>query len=447
MLTALAHERRIQLLAILGLLPFAMLTGVLLSTNTWPIYAKVALSLGLLAWTLWVSKALMLNVRRPLQTLLNVLSAIRHGDYAFRVRTHSSLTEDALEALGHEMNALSELLLTQRTLAMEATALLDRVMLEMDVAIFIFDEQQKLRLINRAGRSLVSTLLGAKNPMTTENGLGWTAEDLGLVSCLETPGVRMQTLELPNNSARLDIRSQRFRQEGREHHLLILSDITRNLREEERLAWQRLIRVMGHEINNSLSPIQSLSDSLQKLITQQHEDWQDDTRQGLAIIKSRAQALGRFMESYTRLARLEDPKTQQVKAGELCRKLAALEQRRPIHIPDAPELHFMADPDQLEQALINLLCNAVEAMQDEPGMIHLSYCAEVDQILFCVEDEGPGLPQSGNLFVPFFTTKPKGSGIGLVLSRQIAEKHGGSLHLENRSPKGARALLRLPLKS
>jgi PAS domain S-box-containing protein len=336
----------------------------------------------------------------------------------------------------HELNVLSELLQQQRMKAMEATALLRAVMTEIDVAVFAFDGEGLLRLVNRSGAGLLGS--------PQERLLGRPAADLGLAEALEGEASQLADMAFPGRAGRFDLRRGTFRQGGRAHRLLVLSDLTRPLREEERKVWHRVIRVLGHEINNSLAPIQSLSESLIRILERQDEDWMDDARQGLGIIASRAQGLGRFMEGYTRLARLPEPRKAPLDLESLARRVAGLEQRREVRVLPGPAVTLQADGDQIAQALINLVRNAVDAGgEGEP--VELRWTVQGQAVEILVEDRGQGLPSGGNLFVPFFTTKSGGSGIGLVLSRQIAEAHGGSLVLANREEGGARAILRLPM--
>jgi signal transduction histidine kinase len=231
--------------------------------------------------------------------------------------------------------------------------------------------------------------------------------------------------------------------------LLVLADVSRALRDEERQAWQRLIRVIGHELNNSLAPIRSVAGSLEALVVREPRpaDWEEDLRRGLGVIATRAEALRRFMDAYAQLARLPAPKRRKVEIEPLVRRVAGLETRVPVTVQGGRAATIEADPDQLEHLLINLARNGAEAAAGTGGRVRLSW-ALVDKpapaLEIRVDDDGPGLPHSANLFVPFFTTKPGGSGIGLVLCRQIAEAHGGTLSLENRPEGGCRATLRLP---
>jgi signal transduction histidine kinase len=283
-----------------------------------------------------------------------------------------------------------------------------------------------------------------------EQLLGRQAEELGLVRALDAAAPRVLELSFPGGAGRWEARRGTFRQAGLPLQLLVLTDVSRTLREEERQAWQRLIRVLGHELNNSLAPIRSISGSLEALVAREPRpaDWDEDMRRGLAIITTRSEALSRFMEAYARLARLPPPQLGAVAIGPLVRRVAGLETRLKVAVRAGPELTVRADGDQLEQLLINLLRNAADASLESGGAVTMGWDTPNGgrMLEVWVDDEGPGLPNTSNLFVPFFTTKPEGSGIGLVLSRQIAEAHGGILTLENRRPgPGCRAHLRLPM--
>ncbi|MDP2875981.1 MAG: ATP-binding protein [Holophaga sp.] len=427
-------ERRLQWAVVLGALPALALPLVMILVL--PRGYKISLwiwvfALGLATFALWkTAQHVRDRVLHPLQTLSNLLAALREGDYSFRARGEEPA--DALGQVFGELNTLSELLQQQRLRAIEATALLQAVMAEIDVAVFAFDAAGALRLANRAAEQLLG------RPAKTI--LGSTAAELGLDQALACQGELMD-ISFPGREGRFEVRRAEFRQGGHPHHLLVLSDLTQALRQEERQAWHRIIRVLGHEINNSLAPIQSLTSSIVTFLERREDDWEQDARQGLSIIHSRAQSLGRFMDAYTRLARLPAPAKRATPIATLVKKVVNLETREPISVQDGPPTEVALDPEQVEQALINLLRNAVEA----GGPVSLAWRIEGGWLEFCIEDGGPGLPEGGNLFVPFFTTKPSGTGIGLVLSRQIAEGHGGSLFLENRAEGGARARLRIPL--
>jgi nitrogen fixation/metabolism regulation signal transduction histidine kinase len=378
------------------------------------------------------------NTIRPLQTMSNLLAALREGDYSIRAR--GARGDNALGEVLLEINSLGETLRLQRLGAFEATALLRTIMSEIDVAVFTFDPKRRLRLVNRAGE----TLLG--QPM--DKLLGKTAGELSLQRCLEVDEDEPLTLNFPGASGRWGIRRSTFREEGLPHELLVLTDLSRTLREEERRAWQRLVRVLGHEMNNSLAPIKSLAASLESLLRRDPPppDWKEDARSGLSSIASRADSLSRFLQAYTRLTKLPPPQKQNIDLGELVQRVVDLEPRLNVTILPGPETGIRADAAQIEQVLINLVHNAVDAALETRGEVAIGWREKEDSVEILVQDEGPGIMNPANLFVPFFTTKPEGSGIGLALSRQIAEAHGGSLMLMNRhNGKGAEARLCLPL--
>jgi nitrogen fixation/metabolism regulation signal transduction histidine kinase len=434
----LAYERRLYLLVLLGGLPAVLVSMALLWDGAYTPKVKWTLTLLILGFWFGVAAALRERVVRPLQTFANLMSALREGDYSIRAR--GARIPDAIGEVAREVNALSETLHDQRLGELEATALLRTVMAEIDVAIFAFDSDQSLRLVNRAGERLLG--------IPRERLISANAAELGLAEFLAGESSITVQRTFPGGSGRWGVRRSAIRESGLPMQLLVVSDLSRALREEEREAWQRLIRVLGHELNNSLAPIKSVAESLNDLMKrpQRASDWEEDVRRGLEIIGSRAESLNRFMTAYARLARLPSPTLQPVEVAAWVRRTAGLETRLPVRVVAGPDFTIRADRDQLEQLLINLLRNAADAALETGGGVTVSWRKNGNYMEVLVEDEGPGLPNTTNLFVPFFTTKPGGSGIGLVLCRQIAEAHGGSLTVENRaSQPGCAARLRLPL--
>jgi PAS domain S-box-containing protein len=433
-------EARFLAVALLAGLPAVLVSTILLWSGEHTAHTRWTVTI--LVAVLWLGGAFSLrsHLVYPLRTLSNLLAALREEDYSMRAR--GTRPDDALGEVMVEVNALGDALRGRRLGTLEATALLRKVMEEIDVAVFSFDSEQCLRLMNRAGERLLG--------QPSERILGRTAAELGLGECLEGEPARTLTISFPGGTGRWALRRSAFRESGMPHELLVLTDLSRPLREEERQAWQRLIRVLGHELNNSLAPIKSMSGTLATMLKRQPRpaDWEDDMRRGLEVIEARAAALSRFLEAYSRLARLPRPKLQAVEAGALLRRVVGLENRTAIALAPGPDLTVRADPDQLEQLLINLLRNAVDAALETGGGVLVGWDRRGDQLEVRIRDEGPGLSNTSNLFVPFFTTKPTGSGIGLVLSRQIAEAHGGSLTLENRKDRpGCEARLLLPVQS
>ena len=342
----------------------------------------------------------------------------------------------------YEINSMSRMLREQRLDAIEAATLLRTVMEQIDVAVFAFDQEQRLQLVNRAGARLLAK--------PAERLVGHGAEEIGLADCFARGRSRTLEMTFPGGAGRWSVRRSSFREHGVRHTLLVISDLTRELREEELKAWQRLVRVIGHELNNSLAPIKSIAASLASLLARpKTDDWQDDMQQGLSVIASRADSLSRFMSAYARLAKLPEPTLADRERFRLgAAGGAGLETRMPVHVEAGPELSVQADGDQLEQLLINLIRNAADAADETGGGVRVGWSKNKRYLEVWVEDDGPGLSSEANLFVPFFTTKPGGSGIGLVLCRKITENHGGSLTLENRQgPQGCVAKLRLPLET
>ncbi len=434
-------ERRVNLLALGAGFPAVGLCAFLLWYDGYSAQIQWTIDLFLVLFWLGISSNLKQRIVRPLQTLSNILAAIREGDYSIRGR--HALTGDALGEVMLEVNDLGQTLREQRLGAMEATALLRTVMAEIDVAVFAFDGDQRLRLVNRAGERLLA--------QPAARLLDRTSDELGLSECLNWPadsGPQTMQMVFPGGVGRWDIRRSTFREGGQQLQLLVLTDLSQTLREEERTAWQRLLRVLGHELNNSLAPIKSVAGSLAALIGREPEpaDWREDMHRGLAVISSRADSLARFVESYSKLARLPPPRLEPLKIGTLVSRVASLETRLPVNVVSGPDLVVRGDDVQLEQLLINLIRNAVDASMETHGRVDVGWQSKNGQVEVWIRDEGPGLASTANLFVPFFTTKAQGSGIGLVLSRQIAEAHGGTLTLENRQQlRGCEARLRLPL--
>ncbi|MFY9532029.1 MAG: ATP-binding protein [Candidatus Acidiferrales bacterium] len=434
----LPYERRILFRALAAGLGATVVALALLWFGNYS--SKLQWTLTVIVVTTWLAFAFSAQQRVvfPLRTLSNLLAALREGDFSIRAR--GAKFDDAMGEVLREVNALGETLRQQRLGALEATALLRKVMEEIDVAVFAFDGTGCLRLVNRAGERVLN--------QPAEWLLGRTAAELGLSECLQRESPQIAQIAFPGKAGRWEIRRGSFREGGLPHQLLVISDLSRALREEERKAWQRLIRVMGHELNNSLAPMKSVAENLGSILRRGNRapDWEQDMQSGLALIAARTDGLARFMNAYAQLAKLPPPVLQKIEVNTWIRRAVGLEPRMQVELHPGPDLKIQADPDQLEQLLINLLHNAVDAALETGGGVRLGW-GRVDSYLeVWVQDEGPGIPNPTNLFVPFFTTKPGGSGIGLVLSRQIAEAHGGTLTLENvRKGRGCEARLRLPL--
>ena len=441
----LSHDRSILLYALLGGAPALVVALWLLWSGDHSLNLRLTLTLLVIVSWFGFSAALHARVIRPLHTGANLLAALREGD--FSIRAHAARNDDPLGELFTEINQLSSVLHEQRLSARETTALLNTVMETIPVAVFAFDSAGRLQLTNRAGENLLAE--------PSSKLLNRQASDLGLAECLAGESTRvLGETTFPGATGRWGLRRTSFREKGLPHELIVIADLSQALRAEELIAWQRLVRVMGHELNNSLTPIKSIAGSLRQIFrsTKRASDWESDMQSGLDIIAARAEGLTRFMQAYARLARLPQPVRTQCSVAQLIGRAAALELRQPVRVLGGPDLLLSCDAAQIEQVLINLLKNATEATLEQVAAGHhnagvrIKWIQSARFVEVAVEDDGPGLANPGNLFVPFFTTKAEGTGIGLVLSRQIAENHGGTLVLENRAPEsGCRATLRLPV--
>jgi nitrogen fixation/metabolism regulation signal transduction histidine kinase len=437
----LLYEHRISLYSFLVALPGLIVGTTLLWMQPWSTEGRLTLTgAELLIWWL-LAAALQEQTTRPLQTLANVIASLREEDYSFRAR--NATAEDALGELSLEVNALADMLSGEKVRAVEATALLQRVVDEIDAPLFAFDPASNLRLVNPAGEHLLKQ---AKVRM-----LGRSATELSLHQCLTADNESLVELNFNDSQARWLLRRSSFRQNGVPHTLVVLSDVSRALREEERRAWQRLIRVLGHELSNSLAPIKSIAGSLRSRAasTPMDADVRSDLERGLEIIEARSASLHRFLEAYRKLAQMPAPVLREVTLGPIIARAAGLETRIKVRVQPGPDVAFPADPDQLEQMLINLVRNAADAVlempvpvtrekspaeaRSDPERVVVRWDADAQEVILAIEDDGPGLMNPANVFTPFYTTKPNGSGVGLVLSRQIAEAHGGRIEIANRS--------------
>ncbi|AMY09031.1 Sensor protein kinase WalK [Luteitalea pratensis] len=433
------HAAGVTLWALLLIGPALGLAATMLLRGA-PAYGPASLTLLaiVVTWSAYALYMLRRAVVAPLRTTSALLQGLREGN--FSVRARADIADDDVGVLLHEFNALAAWLQTQRLTEVEASALLTTVMSELESAVLAFDDRHVLRLANPAAARLFAR--------PVESVLGMTAEELGCEPLLQSSEPGLVSLDTPGASGRWDVRHSSFRQDGLAHHLLVLNEVSRALREEERLAWRRLIRVLSHELNNSLTPITSIANSLARFV--ERADMDDgsraDVRRGLGVIESRAESLNRFLRGYATLAKLPPPTIQDVAIGPVVERVAALQPSPLLEVVPGPDVVVRADPDQLEQLLINLVRNALDASHESGGLAQVQWHVEnTGDVEVRILDRGRGVTAGADVFVPFFTTKPGGTGIGLALCRQIADAHGWHVSLENRANgPGCVARLRLP---
>jgi two-component system, NtrC family, nitrogen regulation sensor histidine kinase NtrY len=441
----LSFERRLRLWLYLLGLPTMILGWLLLRRySVEPLEQSFVLVALLLGWMFAVS-ILMEQIVRPLQTLANVVAALREDDYSFRAR--GGQRNDAVGDLALEVNRLAGMLQGQRAGALEAMALVERVMRSMQSPVLAFDLEGRLRLLNAAGERAFG--------LRENTALGESATLLKLGELLEVGDDDVISLGSGQQSVRWVVKRTGFRLRGVPHTLLVLSDVSAALREEERLAWERLIRVLGHEINNSLTPIKSIAGSLRGRLAGLNNSSGDrgDFERGLEVIENRSESLNRFLQAYRQLMGLPAPKLRAVSLAALVERVAQLERRVAVTVTRAADVVLQVDADHIEQALINLVRNAADAalspdaVDRDRAHVEIRWQTAGTEVVIEILDNGPGLTNAGNLFVPFYTTKPGGTGIGLVLAQQIAQAHRGSVQLANRTDghAGCKADLRLPM--
>ncbi len=431
-------ERALMLLVLMGAAPAMALAFYFLWTEPFSPQIRYTLAGLIVAVCLGAAASAHRIAARALNLIANLLGALREGDYSIRGLHAEGGSATAL--IMREVNDLGSTLQRQRVEAVESTALLTHVMEEIDAAVFAFGPSSDLRLVNKAGELLLGR--------TRKDLAGAPASALGFDEYLDGESRRLVDRTFAGRRGRYEVRRATFYRDGRPHQLVVMADLSQALREEERAAWQRIVRVLSHEINNSLTPIKSIAHSVKRLIARGPDvPHREEIDQGLSLIEDRSGTLGRFLRAYAQLAKLPKPTPRPLRVDDLVRRVVILEERLPISVLPSPDVTIMADADQIEQLLINLVRNAVDAAGETAGGVAVSWTQGGRWLELAVEDEGPGLPETSNLFVPFFTTKPHGSGIGLALSRQIAEAHEGTITLENRSgAPGCRATLRLPLR-
>lgn len=379
------------------------------------------------------------------RSLSNLLEAMTQGDYSLRARSGNSAKSDygALDELVDSINGLANRLSQQRIESIESQLLTQTVLKHIDVAIVALDENHQISFINPAANKIFQT---DNRDNTTQ-----LVQQLPQIQQFSSGYNQIVELSLDHLHGRFNIHVEAYRESGKQHKLLFITDLRSVLRSEERKAWQSLVRVISHEINNSLAPITSISQTLSRLISRQgcNQQTHDDLLEGLNIIAERSNGLSQFVNSYKQLARLPEPNKQEVSLIQLLHKIVSLFEGQSIIIQSQQDLTILLDPLLIEQALINILKNALESMQqaESNGSVQIEWSCEQSILKLNVKDEGTGINNPDNLFVPFYTTKPQGSGIGLVLCRQIIEAHRGQLTLTNRrNVQGCHAIITLPLK-
>ena len=362
--------------------------------------------------------------------IANVIECLRQGDFTMRPSINKS--QGAWGEVNFELGLLAKRMHKERIETVESDIILDKLTEEFDVPLLMTDRSGALKHINDAGVELFGS--------DRQHLLGLSTLQLNIANLFDVETGAVVEHQFPMKDARWEIRRSIIHQHGVRFDVLLLNDLSRALREEERQAWQKLIRVLGHELNNSLASITSVADTMakQKLVTEDKV-----LKKGLSVITERTQGLQRFTEAYTSLAKLPLPKKVEVNIARLLNQAAELHGQQ-VTFELSSDIHACIDADQIEQVLINLVKNGLESGNTEPKVVITAHQTK-HRIVISIVDNGHGITNPENLFVPFYTTKVEGSGIGLYLCRQIIEAHQGKLSLQNRQDKsGCIATIWLP---
>lgn len=394
------------------------------------------LPLYLIAW-LYMALHVRNLLLRHFRSLANMVEGLREGEFSVRLAPTES--NSAWNEIYYELNQLASQYQNENVGTVEANILVEKLLSEFDAPVFVFDRNTRLTHCN-----IIAGRLFDKSPTKL---IGLNVPQLNMDELLDEESGTVIEHWFPTKGGRWELRKNVFMQQGKRYTLIFLNDISRALREEERQAWSRLIRVLGHELNNSLASVMSVCETLiRRLGDDKTPQWCQHYERALNLIHERSGSLLKFTDAYARLAKLPKPQSRTIDLLATLNRMANLVEGN-FKVINTAAFHINADPEQLEQLLINVMKNAVEASAAD-ATIYIEWFEHPHGVKLHIIDEGTGLPSSGNLFVPFFTTKENGNGIGLFLCRQIAEGHGGTLQLRNRQDaQGCVAELWLPTNS
>ena len=386
----------------------------------------------------YVFYAIRNNIDKQQQLISNLLAALIEEDYTIR----GNLQQDAAVApLLKLINTLADNLQTKNRQVSEKQILIDKILDQVQAMCFAYDHEQNIVMVNHAAHRQL--FLGQELAHCTLKDFNWMKSLTDKNSAVVT----LNTVQLQGEYFAF---KDKYLSVGSPHTLLLLIKAEQILDERKQQAWQDLLRVLSHELNNSLTPIATISRSLNKKIQQCKFPKQAQFQQGLEIISERASSLQAFIISYRELAQLPKPSKFTVTLQDLFEPILPLFDYEFTYAESwpkrAPLLALSVDKKQLQQVLINLIKNAIEANKaNNQQSIQLGFEENDDMLKINIRDFGQGVANFENLFVPFYTTKQQGTGLGLALSRQIMLNHDGQLQLKNHPEQGAIATVTVPL--
>jgi len=382
---------------------------------------------------LWLGRRLLRDHLSMFRALAGTVNSFRDGDFSFALRWER---EDELTDLVAAHNELGQVLRDQRLGLVQRELLLDTMVQNTPVGMLLLTNGVIVVYANLAARKLLNHGKPLAGQRLEEILAG---NDAGLGEALARGGDGLFSVGEGEHEEIYHLARRLFLLNGRQHELLMLRRLTQELRRQEVQTWKKVIRVISHELNNSLAPVASLAHSGRELVKRGQTERLDEI---FATIEERARHLEGFIHGYARFAKLPTPRLELVEWSEFIDRLGTqMAFTRIGEITGSARL----DPAQMEQALINLLKNAHES-GSAASDVTLQIERARDLTRISVSDRGPGMSATvlGNALVPFYSTKRAGTGLGLALAREIIEAHGGSITLSNREGGGLQVSLILP---
>jgi two-component system, NtrC family, nitrogen regulation sensor histidine kinase NtrY len=425
-----------KLAILLAALSIAGMSFTILLGMWWhsPWLVAIVASLVLIPTSVWVARL----IASPLASILRVVSgsvtSFRDGDFS------TSLTATRNDELGDLLRAHNELgrvLRDERQNLFQRELLLDTVVQNSPTALLLVDGHDHIVYTNLAARSLLN---GGKRMNGLDFGDVVSECPQPLAAALASHQDRLFTVNLENEEETFHLSQRDVRLNGRSHRLLQIKRLTRELSRQEVQTWKKVIRVISHELNNSLAPISSLAHS-GRALAQRGDNERLTTV--FDTIEERSRHLDGFIRGYAEFAKLPQPRREDVDWKEF---LDQLGQHYAFTVSEAPPTQpGKFDRAQLEQVIINLLKNAHEA-GGEAGRVEIAVLPRGNEVRIEVRDRGSGMTDIvlANALLPFYSTKRSGTGLGLALTREIAEAHGGRVTLANREGGGLVVALALP---
>ncbi len=430
---------RLVLSVLLACLPLlAMSFGFLYLVNV-SLLIKSVLALAVLGFVAAVTEYVRSTFNNHVRVTLNLVASIRSHDFSLRASEVEQRGEVA--DLFRELNLVADEIKHIREDELDARRLLEQIVAQVNVAIVVLDAHGVIKLVN----PFAELLLGSR----AREILGKHVDTTMLREVTNSTGQWIDH-EIPGVEGRWHVVVQSYRERGVPGRIVMMSDLEHILTHVESQAWRRLIRVIAHEVNNSLTPIISVSQTARRLLERPADDARDgQVKQAVQVVGTRAGNLRQFISEYVALARLPEPQLGDVKIAGSMQLVERTMHAKGVtfrHDARCADTVIEGDQAQIEQVLINLIKNAMEAQEKNP-VVEVRYTVNQGRCEIEIADRGPGFSNPGDAFVPFYTTKARGAGIGLALCRQIVSNHFGKIYVENRAD-GVGAIVKvvLPLR-